>query len=244
MICMSRVSEEATHHADLRVEQPLGAAEIVVDNATNTCAETSTVYIVDYDDRSRELIREVLVRNGFVVREYSSFGSFLGDDWSNVDCLVVDFYKQGLTALEVPAAIHRHDIQIPIVIVTEHGDVRLAVQVMKAGVVDFIKKPFDCEAMAAAVQQATRIGRQNCETATKRAAAKALVACLTRRQRQVLDLLVSGETNKGAAAKLGISPRTVEVYRSQIKAKFKLRSMFQVIETAVLGAFALPSNCR
>lgn len=228
------------HRSELSVNQPLAAADIALDNATDTCAQTSAVCIVDYDDCSRELVREVLVRNGFVIRDHSSFKSFLGSDWRSADCLVMDFFKQGLTVFEVLAAIRRRGRRIPIVIVTEHGDVSLAVQVMKAGVVDFIKKPFDCEAMAAAVQQAAWIGRHYRETATKRAAAKALMVSLTRRQRQVLDLLVSGETNKGAAAKLGISPRTVEVYRSQIKAKFKLRSMFQVIKTAILGSLVHP----
>lgn len=184
MICMSRVREETVHRAELSVNQPLDAADITLDNATDTCAQTSTVCIVDYDDCSRELVRDVLVRNGFVIRDHSSFKSFLSDDWRSADCLVMDFYKQGLTVLEVLAAVRRRDLRIPIVIVTEQGDVNLAVQAMKAGVVDFIKKPFDCEALTAAVQQAARIGRHHRETATKRTAAKALVVSLTRRQRK------------------------------------------------------------
>jgi two-component system response regulator FixJ len=124
---------------------------------------------------------------------------------------------------------------LPVIVITGHGDVSLAVEAMKLGAVDFIEKPFDTEILLAAVQSALRQRATGDEMDARRAAANAALATLSARERQVLEGLVSGNPNKTIAYDLGISPRTVEVYRANLMTKMKASSLSDLVRMALLA---------
>ncbi len=202
----------------------------------------SPICIVDDDEASRNSLRMLLESADFSVKDYASGNEFLADDVFGALCLVADLRMPEMDGLALQREVARRRNDLPIVMISGNGEVDLAVRAMKAGAVDFIEKPFNGEALLASVRRAISIGERTRMQAAETKAAKRLLALLTPREKHVLDELVSGLSNKAAAQKLGISPRTVEVYRAQIMGKLKAHSLSDLVRTALAANRSVASN--
>ncbi len=191
------------------------------------------VHLVDDDEAIRRSASFMLRTSGFVVKTYAS-GLELLDDGKSLEpgCVLLDVRMPGMDGLEVQKALRARDIRLPVVVMTGHGDVSVAVQAMKAGAVDFIEKPFEkavlLDALAQGFEQLAQAGTQ-----TARAeAARAQLDVLTPREREVLEGLVKGHPNKTIAYDLGISPRTVEIHRANVMSKLGVASLSEALRIA------------
>jgi two-component system response regulator FixJ len=191
-----------------------------------------TIFIVDDDDGIRDSLRAMLESAGYDVIDFASATEFLGAKEWRGSCLIADIRMPGMDGLELQQTLAQRGSRLPVIIVTGYGDVPLAIRAMKAGAVDFIEKPFDAAALLAG------IGRALDAAATWQEAAEAaqLIERLTTREREVLQQLVAGRSNKLAAHALGISPRTVEIHRARIMHKLKAKTMSDLVRTAVAAS--------
>ena len=191
------------------------------------------VVVVDDDAAVRDSMRALLESAGYEVKDYASAKTFLKDPVPVGGCLVTDIRMPEMDGLELQEEITKRGMDIPVVIMTGHGDVPLALRAMKAGALDFVEKPFDDEGMLASVQRALLIGHQERARQAEAKAAQELIALLTPRERNVLEKLVAGRSNKVAAYELGISPRTIEIHRANIMDKMHARSLSEVVRIAL-----------
>ncbi|NIK89893.1 two-component system response regulator FixJ [Rhizomicrobium palustre] len=191
------------------------------------------ISIVDDDDVARDALRVLLEAASFKVKDYASATAFLDDDVFGTSCVVADMVMPGMDGLSLQREVARRRHDLPVVIVSGFGEIDLAVQAMKAGAVDFLEKPCDGEALLQCIRRALEIGEKTRSQAAAAKQAKRLVGSLTPREKHVLDELVGGLSNKAVAQKLGISPRTVEVYRAQIMTKLKADSLSDLVRTAL-----------
>jgi two-component system response regulator FixJ len=153
-------------------------------------------------------------------------------------CLIIDVRMPGIGGLDVQERLQADSISLPVIVITGHGDVPLAVRAMKAGAVDFVEKPFAEEVILAAIERALKIGRQQHETGAETAEAEARFSRLTVREQAVLRLLVAGKQNKVIAYELGISPRTVEIHRARVMEKTRSRSLSELVRVAIAGGLS------
>jgi FixJ family two-component response regulator len=185
------------------------------------------VIIVDDDADFRESLAGLLDASGYETEAFDSALTFL-DHVGTEDalCLVSDIRMPGMDGLELQQELNARGSNLPMVIMTGHGDIPLAVRAMRAGAVDFLEKPFDLPVLLTAVERARR--RQG-ESKTQQLEAVARIEALTDREREVMDLLVIGHQNKMVAHKLNISTRTVEVHRSRVMEKTRARSLPELV---------------
>ena len=194
--------------------------------------DNRVVHIVDDDEAVRQSLAFLLSSTGLAVRLYDSATAFLAGLASvKGGCLITDMRMPDMTGLELLHQLRAKACGLPAIVITGHGDVALAVEAMKAGAVDFIEKPFDQEAILTAVKAALERGGEGGDTA----AIAARLASLSERERQVLEGLIAGHPNKTIAYDLGISPRTVEVYRANLMTKMEARSLSELIRMAILA---------
>jgi two-component system response regulator FixJ len=192
------------------------------------------VHIVDDDEAVRRSLAFMLGSAGLAVRVYESARAFLdGLDEVPCGCLITDVRMPEMTGIELLSHLKERAPCFPAIVITGHGDVKLAVEAMKAGAIDFIEKPFDEGAILDAVKAALEQGEG--ETDGDLVAVAARIASLSERERQVLEGLIAGQANKVIANVLGISPRTVEVYRANLMAKMQARSLSELIRMAILA---------
>ncbi len=190
------------------------------------------VLLVDDHDGVRQSIRALLESANHAVVDFPSAQALLESGQAGRGgCIVSDMRMPNMTGLELQQELVRQGIDVPFIIITGHADVPLAVSAMKAGAADFIEKPFDVDELLASVQRALDRGRSQRTQSSAAKAAAELIATLTERERQVLDQLVLGQSNKLVAQHLGISPRTVEVHRSRILEKLKARCLSDLVRT-------------
>ncbi|HEX4301588.1 MAG TPA: response regulator FixJ [Rhizomicrobium sp.] len=193
----------------------------------------SEVLVVDDDAAVRDSIRVLLEDAGYAVKDYDSATAFLADPPSSDSCMIVDIRMPEIDGLELQEEIVRRGLHLPVIVMTGHGDVPLAVRAMKAGAIDFIEKPFDAEILLKAVARALHAGESQRSKSAEIKAAQDLIALLTPRERHVLDQLVAGRSNKIAAFELGISPRTIEIHRAHIMDKMHARSLSDLVRIAI-----------
>lgn len=190
----------------------------------------AVVHVIDDDDAVRDSLAFLLLTAGMVVRTHSSALAFLDNlPHSNAGCIVTDIRMPGMTGLELVERLRAMSNPLPIVIITGHADVPLAVQAMKAGVVDFIEKPFGDAAILDTLRNVLRENDAQRDREAERAVVAARLANLSQRELQVLDRLVAGQPNKSIAHELGISPRTVEVYRANVMSKMHANSLSELV---------------
>jgi len=195
------------------------------------------VHIVDDDEAVRQSLAFLLGSAGLTVRLYDSASAFLaGLSAVKSGCLVTDMRMPEMTGIELLQQLRAKACRLPAIVITGHGDVPLAVEAMKAGAVDFIEKPFDQETILHAVQAALERGFEG--EGRDDPAVAARLGTLSERERQVLEGLVAGHTNKTIAYDLGISPRTVEVYRANLMTKMGARSLSELIRMAIIAKVA------
>ncbi|HZP09619.1 response regulator FixJ [Methyloceanibacter sp.] len=191
------------------------------------------VHIVDDDEAVRQSLAFMLSSAGLPVRLYESALAFLaGLSSPQNGCLITDVRMPGMSGIDLLRTLRDKSLSMPAIVITGHGDVPLAVEAMKAGAVDFIEKPFEEEAILDAVKRALEQGSNESANGGEIAAK---LAILSERERQVLEGLVAGHPNKTIAFDLGISPRTVEVYRANLMAKMQAKSLSELIRMAILG---------
>jgi two-component system, LuxR family, response regulator FixJ len=192
----------------------------------------TTIIVIDDHDSVRASLRALLESSGYKVKDYASAPAYLADGMAGGDCLLVDLRMPDMNGLELQEELVRREAEIPVIVVTGHGDVTRAVAAMKAGAFDFIEKPFDDEALLASIQRALVEGRRNRNISEENRAATELMAILTGREREVMEHLVLGKSNKLIAHELGISPRTVEIHRARVQEKLKARDLSDLVRLA------------
>lgn len=195
--------------------------------------EEPKIFIVDDDLAIRQALLLLMKSEGLPARGYESAEAFLAEIKSETQgCLVLDVRMPGISGLHLQQLLRHEHINLPVIIMTGHGDVSMAVKAMKAGAIDFIEKPFDNEQLLQLVRSCLTQCRQhmNQEEGVQR------IERLTNRERQVMELLVEGDQNKVIAAKLAISPRTVELHRARVMEKLEARSLSDVVRIALVAS--------
>lgn len=191
------------------------------------------VYIVDDDEAIRRSAGFMLKTSGFRVSTYESGTTFLKDARSlESGCILLDIRMPGTDGLEVQRILRDTGVLLPVVIMTGHGDVSLAVQAMKAGAVDFIEKPFEKTMLLGALEVACGLLAKSAAVSNRGKDAEAQLNVLTPRELDVLRGLANGLPNKTIAYDLGISPRTVEIHRANVMEKLGARSLSEALRVA------------
>ena len=195
------------------------------------------VHIVDDDEAVRQSLAFMLSTAGIPVRVYESATSFLNALGNAQEgCLITDVCMPEMTGVELLRELKSRSIEIPAIVITGQGDIALAVEAMKAGAIDFIEKPFEEAVILASVRAAEERGALKGRRAETGAAVAARLTTLSIRERQVLEGVVAGKPNKTIARDLGISPRTVEVYRANLMAKMEAGSLSELVRMALLAS--------
>ncbi len=193
-----------------------------------------TVYVVDDDEAVRDSLQWLLEGKDYRVRCFDSAESFLGRYESReVACLLVDIRMGGMTGLELQDRLIERRSPLPIVFITGHGDVPMAVDTMKKGALDFIQKPFNEEALVNLVERMLEHARTAFTEQQQSASRDALMSKLTGRESQVLERIVAGRLNKQIADDLGISIKTVEAHRASIMEKLNANTVADLLKTAL-----------
>ena len=193
-----------------------------------------TVYVVDDDEGVRDSLQWLLEGKDYRVRCYDSAETFLSRyDPREVACLIVDIRMGGMTGLELQDRLVERKSPLPIVFITGHGDVPMAVNTMKKGAMDFIQKPFQEDALVSLVERMLDQAKEAFSEHQNSASRDALLAKLTSREAQVLERIVAGRLNKQIADDLGISIKTVEAHRANIMEKLNANTVADLLKTAL-----------
>ena len=196
--------------------------------------DKTVIHVVDDDAAMRDSLAFLLDVNGFKPLVYDSAGALLAaSPIDALSCVVSDIRMPGMNGIELVRELKGKGCACPVILVTGHGDVALAVEAMKAGAVDFIEKPFDDAILLTAIRTALEAPPATQGDSAAKLEAEARLAELSPRERDVLRGLVAGKINKVIAHDLSISPRTVEVYRANLMAKTGARSMSELMRIAL-----------
>jgi two-component system response regulator FixJ len=201
------------------------------------------IHLIDDDDSVRQSLAFSLTTAGLAVRTYESAVAFL-EALPGVQpgCVVTDVRMPGIDGLELQRRLREMAVNLPVIVITGHGDVRLAVEAMKAGAVDFIEKPFDDDDLLAAIHSAIKHYDKAGERELLAAQTRARLASLSGREREVLQGLLAGHPNKTIAYNLKISARTVEVHRANVMTKMGAGSLSDLVRMALIAD--LPGELR
>lgn len=196
-------------------------------------SEERMVHLVDDDASVRRSVGFMLKTSGHQVQSYESGAELLKNSAQlEQGCILLDIRMPGMDGLEVQQKLQEKGIRLPVIIMTGHGDVGLAVRAMKAGAVDFIEKPFEKDTLFSSLDEGFRRLSQEQVTGERRRDAKVKLQALTARELDVLDGLAQGMPNKTIAYDLGISPRTVEIHRANLMTKLGARSLSEALRIA------------
>lgn len=200
----------------------------------NTPHLSSTVFIVDDDEAVRDSLRWLLEANGYRVRAYASGENFLDEyDASQIGVLIADVRMPGMSGLELQEQLIARNAPLPIVFITGHGDVPMAVSTMKKGAVDFLEKPFNESDLREIVARMLEQAVQRISKFQAQKDHEAMLARLTAREQQVLERIVAGRLNKQIADDLGISIKTVEAHRANIMEKLEVTTVADLMKLAL-----------
>ncbi len=200
----------------------------------NTPQTASTVYIVDDDEAVRDSLRWLLEANNYRVRAFPSGESFLAEyDDKRLGVLIVDVRMPGMSGLELQEQLIARKSVMPIVFITGHGDVPMAVSTIKKGAIDFLEKPFDETDLREIVGRMFEQANERLLQAQAQREHDAMLARLTAREQQVLERIVAGRLNKQIADDLGISIKTVEAHRANIMEKLQVTTVADLMKVAL-----------
>ena len=193
-----------------------------------------TVFIVDDDDGVRDALQILLESMGIQVANFDSVQTFLDAyDPGRPGCLVLDVRLPRFSGLELQEHLSRQNVSIPIIFISGHGNVSMAVRTMKAGAVDFLEKPFDDQMLLDSIQRAIELDRRAREDGEWRAQIRGRLDSLSRREQEVLHLLIRGNPNKVIAHEMNLSTKTVETHRAHIMRKLGVNSMAGLVWIAL-----------
>lgn len=200
------------------------------------------VHVVDDDVAVRQSLSFLLASDGLPVRLHESAGHFLASVKElSAGCIITDVRMPGIDGIEFLRQLGQRGIALPVIVMTGHADVPLAVEAMKHGAIDFIEKPFDDELMISTVKAALDRYQHQAKRDAFSSDIQARIDALSERERQVLDRLVAGKANKVIAHELGISPRTVEIYRANVMTKMRATSLPELVRFVLFtSGAALP----
>ncbi len=193
----------------------------------------AVVHIIDDDAAMRDSLAFLLQVNRIPYRIFESAVAFLEDLPEDGGCVLSDVRMPQMNGIEMVRKLKELDYRAPIIVMTGHADVPLAIEAMKAGVFDFIEKPFDEDLLLQALRAALEKGKAQSEQDEALATTRQRIAALSPRERDVLEGLVDGKANKIIAFDLGISPRTVEIYRANLMTKMQARSLSELVRMAL-----------
>jgi two-component system, LuxR family, response regulator FixJ len=204
-------------------------------------SEIPLVHVIDDDDAMRDSLAFLLGTANINTKTYNSAAAFLAVVADVRDgCIITDVRMPEISGIDLLRRLKERKIGVPVIVITGHGDVPLAVQAMKIGAADFLEKPFDDEVLLAAVHAALNRQKVGSKRRAERADIDSRLAVLSNRERDVLQGLVAGLANKQIAFKLGISPRTVEIYRSNLMTKMQAASLSDLVRMALLAGILNP----
>lgn len=193
-----------------------------------------TVYIVDDDEGVRSALTELVTSIGIAVKSYDNVHSFLNEYLPSLPgCLVLDVRLPGISGLELQDHLKRKSVHIPIIFVTGHSNVTIAVRSMKAGAIDFLEKPFDDQLLLDSIQKALEIDRISRSEEQHRTNIMHRIKCLSPREDEVLKLLIKGKSNKSIADEMSLSTKTIETHRAHIMRKLGVKSMAGLMWMAI-----------
>jgi two-component system, LuxR family, response regulator FixJ len=196
----------------------------------NTASDGATIFVIDDDAAVRQSLSLLIRSMSLEVETFESAPAFLdGCDPARPGCLVLDIRMPGMSGLDLHEELRRRDVTLPVIFITGHGDVAMAVRAMKSGAIDFIEKPFNDQQLLDRINQAIEIDRADRLTREERDNIAAKIELLSPREREVMERIVRGEANKVIAIDLGLSERTVEIHRSKVMAKTGARSLAELV---------------
>lgn len=194
----------------------------------------ATVFVVDDDQAMRNSLKWLIESVGVVVESFASADDFLAHyQPGRAGCLVLDVRMPGMSGLELLEHLSRKNIRVPAVIITGHGDVPMAVRAMKSGAVDFIEKPFNDEVLLDAIRRALAFEEEQRSQYFEHRLVQERLAHLTPREREVMDMVTDGKSNKEIANTLGVSAKTIEAHRARVMEKMQAGSLAELVRMAL-----------
>ena len=199
-------------------------------------SDADIVHVVDDDEAMRDSMAFLLRAANFQVQTYAAATDFLEAlPQIKAGCVVTDVRMPGMSGIELLQRLRELKVSLPVIVVSGHGDVPLAVEAMKTGALDFIEKPFDDDVFLRAVRMALSAHAVDSQRQAQKATINSRLESLSNREREVLEGLVAGHPNKTIAYDLGISPRTVEIYRANVMEKMQAGSLSDLVRMALVG---------
>jgi two-component system response regulator FixJ len=211
----------------------------------STMQPEPVVYVIDDDEAVRQSLEFLLRTAGFTVRSFESAKAFLEImPQPRSGCIITDVRMPGISGIDLLRRVKELGLDIPVIMITGHGDISLAVEAMKIGATDFLEKPFDDDQLLAALRSTLSRDAGKAERKAELAEIHDKLATLSNRERQVLEGLVAGSANKTIAFDLGISPRTVEIYRANLMTKMAAKSLSDLVRMAMMTGILENSGKR
>jgi two-component system response regulator FixJ len=206
-------------------------------------SDKAVVHVIDDDEAMRQSLAFLLGTVGLEVQTYESAVAFLEvAPTVKAGCVITDVRMPGLSGVDLLRQLRERKLGIPVIVITGHGDVALAVEAMKIGAVDFLEKPFDDETLLVSVRSALNQLDRDRKREAERSDIEGRLATLSNRERDVLQGLVAGHANKQIAYDLGISPRTIEIYRANLMTKMQAASLSDLVRMALIAGILGPDT--
>lgn len=197
----------------------------------------ATVFVVDDDQAMRTSLQWLIESTGMSVQTFDSADAFLANYYpGRAGCLLLDVRMPGMSGLELQAYLAREGYRLPVILITGHGDVAMAVRAMKAGAVDFIEKPFHDEDLLRSIRNALEYDQKTRASRSAKAEVAMRLAELTPREHEVMGMVTDGKSNKEIAAALGVSAKTVEAHRARVMEKMRADSLAELVRMALIAA--------
>jgi two-component system response regulator FixJ len=204
-----------------------------------TASTDRTVFVVDDDEAALDSLVVLLRSEGLNPRAFSSAEAFLASLSPDArGCVISDVRMPGMDGVQLLKTLKSMGCMLPVIVITGHADVTVAVQAMKAGAADFIEKPFESELILRLVRACVEENDEAVDANAKLMRVRRRMESLTARERQVLELIISGSSNKQIAAALSISPRTVEIYRANVMSKMRADSLSELVRITLSAGAA------
>lgn len=201
-------------------------------------SEEFIVYAIDDDDAARDSLQFLLESHGHRVRTFESASAFLKElPKHDAGCVITDVRMPGMTGIELLKTLKAHSFPLPVIVITGHGDIPLAVEAMREGAADFIEKPYEEDALLRSIERAFASSKSTITVDTAKADILRRISELSGRENEVLAGLVVGKSNKVIAIDLDISPRTVEIYRANVMAKMGADSLPALVRMTIAAGF-------
>jgi two-component system, LuxR family, response regulator FixJ len=195
-----------------------------------------TVFVVDDDQAMRTSLQWLIESTGMQVKTFESADAFLSSYYpGRAGCLLLDVRMPGMSGLELQSYLAREGYQLPVIIITGHGDVGMAVKAMRAGAMDFIEKPFHDEDLLCSIQRALEVDQRQRLSRAARADILVRVADLTPREHEVMGMVTDGKANREIAVALGVTPKTVEAHRARVMEKMRAESLAELVRMVLIA---------